>query len=142
MQARWRPVQGRPHGGHESRAPCVARQLRQALVQRRPVWIGRIIGWQAPHTLGRQIVERRPYVRIFDYDVPLKAHVEVLNGLSAHADADDLKWWFGEANRRGHIGKAFLVHGEPEAAKALALAVRDDCDEDPVIPQLYESFEV
>lgn len=101
-----------------------------------------IIGWQAPHTLGRQILERRPYARIFDYDVPLRAHVEVLNGLSAHADADDLQWWFREANRRGHIGKAFLVHGEPEAAQALALAVRDDCDEDPVIPQLYESFEV
>jgi metallo-beta-lactamase family protein len=101
-----------------------------------------LIGYQAPYTLGRQIQERRPYVRIFDFEVPLKAHVEVLNGLSGHADADDLKWWFSEANQRGHIGKAFLVHGEPEAAQALAQAVRDDCDEDPIIPKLYESFEV
>ncbi len=101
-----------------------------------------LIGWQAPHTLGRQILDRRPYVRIFDFDVPLKAHVEVLNGLSAHADADDFKWWFLEANKQGHIGQAFLVHGEPEAAQALALAIRDECDEDPIIPKLYESFEV
>ncbi len=101
-----------------------------------------LIGYQAPHTLGRQIQDRRPFVKIFDYEVPLKAHVEVLSGLSGHADADDLKWWFGEANKHGHIGKAFLVHGEPDAALALAAAVRDDCDEDPIIPKLYETFEV
>ena len=45
-----------------------------------------IVGFQAEHTLGRRIVERRPMLRIFGDDVPLRAHVEVINGYSAHAD--------------------------------------------------------
>jgi hypothetical protein len=41
-----------------------------------------------------------------------------------------------------HIGRAFIVHGEPPAAYALKGILHDQCDEDPTIPRLYESFEV
>ena len=47
-----------------------------------------IVGFQAEHTLGRRIVERRPMLRIFGDDVPLRAQVDVINGYSAHADRD------------------------------------------------------
>jgi metallo-beta-lactamase family protein len=40
------------------------------------------------------------------------------------------------------IGQAFLVHGEPASAEALAETVRDYCDEEPVIPTLYQTIEV
>jgi metallo-beta-lactamase family protein len=101
-----------------------------------------IIGFQAQHTLGRRIVERQPKLKIFDRYYPLKAKVEVLNGLSAHADANDFRWWFEQlAGGRG-IGEAYIVHGEPEAAGALAGILHDYCNENPVIPQLYQSFEV
>ena len=100
-----------------------------------------IIGFQAQHTLGRRIVERQPTLKIFDRLVPLRAKVELLNGLSAHADAEDFKWWFEHMAREGGIGQAFLVHGEPDSAHALAGLMRDYCDEEPVIPELYESFE-
>lgn len=101
-----------------------------------------LIGYQAPHTLGRQIADGRPYVRIFDREFPLKAKVEKLEGLSAHADVHDFKWWFEQMAADSHIGKAFLVHGEPEAARALAAVLRDLCDEEPVIPQRFETYEV
>ncbi len=101
-----------------------------------------LLGYQAPHTLGRQLAERRPFVRIFNQDLPLKAKVLQMDGLSAHADANDLKWWFEESTRYGHFGKAFLVHGEPRAAESLAQLVRDHVDEDPIIPRYRESFEV
>ena len=101
-----------------------------------------LIGYQAPHTLGRQIAERRQYIRIFDREYPLRARVEQLEGLSAHADVEDFKWWFSEMSADSHIGQAFLVHGEPRSAEALAELLRDYCDEDPVIPQRLESFEV
>jgi metallo-beta-lactamase family protein len=101
-----------------------------------------IIGFQAQHTLGRRIVERRPTLRIFDRLVPLRARVEILNGLSAHADAEDFKWWFEHMAREGGIGQAFLVHGEPDATRSLAGLMRDYCDEEPIVPELYESFEV
>lgn len=101
-----------------------------------------IIGFQAAHTLGRRIQNRQPYLRIFDRDVPLKADVETLSGLSAHADAEDFKWWFDHfATNRG-IGRAFIVHGEAEAAEALAGLIDHVCDEPPTIPAFGSSYEI
>jgi metallo-beta-lactamase family protein len=101
-----------------------------------------IIGYQAQYTLGRRIVERQPYLHIFNRRLPLRAKVETINGLSAHADVNDFKWWYEQMAKHGGVGQAFLVHGEPEAATALSQTIRDYCDEDPVIPELYQSFEV
>ncbi|QDT55679.1 Ribonuclease [Caulifigura coniformis] len=101
-----------------------------------------LIGYQAPYTLGRQIADRRPYVRIFDREYPLRAHVEQLEGLSAHADLPDFKWWFEHMARDEGIGQAFLVHGEPESARSLAEVLKDYCNEPPIVPGFGESFEV
>jgi metallo-beta-lactamase family protein len=101
-----------------------------------------IIGFQAAHTLGRRLVERRPELRILGRTLPLRARVEVLNGLSAHADAEDFAWWFGALQRSGGVGRVFLVHGEAKAAQALAKIAEDAADEGVTIPQLGDSFEV
>ncbi len=101
-----------------------------------------MIGYQAEYTLGRRIVERQPRIRIFDREIDLRAKVEVLNGLSAHADAEDFKWWFGHLAKHGGIGQAFIVHGEAESAKAVAQLLHDQCNEDPIIPQFKQSFTV
>lgn len=101
-----------------------------------------IIGFQAENTLGRRIVEKQPRLRIYDRDYPLRANVEVLNGLSAHADAEDFKWWLGHMASTTGIGQAFLVHGEDKARLALTSLIRDFCDEDAISPNLYQSFEV
>ena len=99
-----------------------------------------LMGYQAPHTTGRHIADRRRYVKIFGQDIPLKAQVHQLEGLSAHADVTDFKWWFEESTRQGHFGQVYLVHGEPDSAAALAQTIRDYCDEEPVIPKFGESF--
>jgi metallo-beta-lactamase family protein len=101
-----------------------------------------IIGFQAAGTLGRRIVERQPYLRIYDRDYKLHARVEVLNGLSGHADVNDFKWWYGGLAAEKGVGQAFLVHGEPAASQALAGILKDYCDEDPILPALHESFEI
>ncbi len=101
-----------------------------------------IIGFQADHTLGRRLVERQPRVRILDREYELRAHVETLNGLSGHADVHDFKWWFDHMAQTTGIGKAFLVHGEAASATALAQVLKDYCDEEVVIPKLFDEFEV
>lgn len=101
-----------------------------------------MIGYQAEYTLGRRIVERQPRLRIFDREIPLRAKVEVLNGLSAHADAEDFQWWFGHLAKHGGIGQAFIVHGEAASAQAVAQLLHDQCNNDPIIPQFKQSFEV
>jgi len=101
-----------------------------------------LLGYQAPQTLGRQIADRRETVKIFDRILPLRAQVIQLDGLSAHADANDLKWWFETTTRTSHFGKTFLVHGEPAAATALAELIQDNCDEAPIIPRFADRFEI
>lgn len=101
-----------------------------------------MIGYQAEYTLGRRIVERQPRLRIFDREIDLRAKVEILNGLSAHADAEDFKWWFGHLAKHGGIGQAFVVHGEAASAQAVAQLLHDQCNEDPIIPQFKQSFTV
>ncbi len=98
-----------------------------------------LLGYQAPGTLGHQIAQHRKYLKIFDRDFELRAEVHQLEGLSAHADAVDFKWWFEESTRKGHFGHAFIVHGEPESAAGLAMILKDYCDHSPVIPMRGES---
>jgi metallo-beta-lactamase family protein len=84
-----------------------------------------IVGFQAEHTLGRRIVERRPMLKIYGEDVPLRARVEVLNGYSAHADRGELRRWINAV--RGDPGRPLLVHlvhGEPLAQDAFAESLR------------------
>lgn len=100
-----------------------------------------LMGYQAPHTLGWQIARRQPYVRIFDRELPLRAHVEQLGGLSAHADATDFRWWFEASTSGGHsFRRACLVHGEAGPARALAEMLRDYTDEEPLIPGFAQTI--
>lgn len=80
-----------------------------------------IVGFQAEHTLGRRIVERRPTIRVFGDDVSLRARVEVINGYSAHADRVELQAWLDATRAESpSLKDVFLVHGEPAAQDAFA----------------------
>ncbi|MBL7201722.1 MAG: MBL fold metallo-hydrolase [Anaerolineae bacterium] len=81
-----------------------------------------IVGWQAPHTLGRRLVEKQKRVKIFGEEYVRRAGVEVLNGLSAHADRDELLDWFKQVRNPG-LERVFVVHGEKEASESLAQAM-------------------
>ncbi|MCA9115866.1 MAG: MBL fold metallo-hydrolase, partial [Planctomycetaceae bacterium] len=85
---------------------------------------------------------QRETVKIFGREYTVRARIEKLNGLSAHADVEDFRWWFEQMAQQGGIGQAFLVHGETSSAHDLAAILADYCDEDPVIPARLESFEV
>jgi metallo-beta-lactamase family protein len=92
-----------------------------------------IVGFQAEHTLGRRIVERAPVLRVFGDEIPLRAHVEVLAGYSAHGDRHELQRWLDsvrdggthhETRATGEAPDVYLVHGEPEAQDAFAEQLR------------------
>lgn len=78
-----------------------------------------IVGFQAQHTLGRRIVERRPRIRIFGVERALHAEVVVMNGFSAHADQADLVAFASAVRERGPLRDVVLVHGEPAAQDTL-----------------------
>jgi metallo-beta-lactamase family protein len=86
-----------------------------------------IVGFQAEHTLGRRIVERRPMIKVYGEEVPLRATVEVLDGYSAHADRGELvRWLQAVRGPGGRVQSVHLVHGEPSAQDSLARVLRAD----------------
>ena len=81
-----------------------------------------IVGFQAPGTLGRQLVDHQPEVRIHGREVRVAAQVHTLGGLSAHADQAQLLRWYDSFSGRPPV---YLVHGEVASAEALALKLRE-----------------
>jgi len=81
-----------------------------------------LIGFQAEGTRGRSLQEGATAVRIHGQDVPVRARVERLDGLSAHADRDEIFRWLAGFQRPPNA--VFTVHGEPAAAASLAESIR------------------
>lgn len=75
------------------------------------------VGYQANGTLGRTIMQGAKHVRLFGDDIPVRAHVHTVGGLSAHADKDGLSKWYGKI--AGHP-PVCLVHGEDPGRSKLA----------------------
>ena len=82
-----------------------------------------IVGFQAEHTLGRRLVERRPKVKIFGKDYAVRCEIATLNGFSAHADHDGLVSYVeAVASPETQI---LLVHGEDKAFVAFTAALNE-----------------
>lgn len=79
-----------------------------------------IVGFQAPHTLGRRLVEKRTKVRIFGVERDRRCDVVVLNGFSAHAGQDELVGLVRGMRDKGGVERVALVHGEPGPQRVLA----------------------
>lgn len=99
-----------------------------------------IVGWQAPNTLGRRLVERQPRVRIFGEEYQLKAEVVTINGLSAHADRSELLDWTGRFKSKAR--HTYIVHGEEEASLAMGEAMRHQGYRDVNVPELGQAFSI
>ncbi len=97
-----------------------------------------IVGYQAEHTLGKRIVERRDEVKIFGQPHRLKAEVAVLNYFSAHADEPGLIDFFGMLDR-DRLQQIFLVHGDLERQQKLEAALDEAGYDDVAVPTRGES---
>jgi metallo-beta-lactamase family protein len=80
-------------------------------------------GFQAPGTMGREIVDGATRVRLFRDDVPVRASVHTIGGLSAHCDQGALVAWLSAFSPPP--ARAFVVHGERATAIGFADLVRE-----------------
>jgi metallo-beta-lactamase family protein len=100
-----------------------------------------MVGFCAPHTLGRRIVERRREVKIFGEPFRLRAEVEVMNAYSAHADEPELVEFVSHLDP-ARLQKIFLVHGDPGRQLALFDALKGAGYPTAYGPARGESFEL
>jgi len=80
------------------------------------------VGYQARGTLGRQILDGKPEVRIHGKSYPVRAKIEQIQGFSAHAGQQDLFRWLDAF--RSPPARLFLVHGEKESSHSLSDLIR------------------
>lgn len=100
-----------------------------------------IVGFQAPNTLGRRLVDRDKEVRIFGKTYRRRAEVEVINGYSAHADRSELLSYIDQLDK-DVLKKVFIVHGETDQSQALLEGLIEIGIKVGYIPALGEQVEV
>lgn len=99
------------------------------------------VGYQAEGTRGRRLLDGEPTSRIFGIDVPVNCNIVHLNGLSAHADRDELLKWLH--NFKESPKMTFIIHGEEKSATAFSQSIKEELGwQNVIIPEYLESFEL
>ena len=98
------------------------------------------VGFQAVGTRGASLIGGTKNIKIHGIYVPVNAEVHNLDMLSAHADADGLMKWLKNYKRPPQ--QTFITHGEPAAADALRLRIKDELQWEVHIPESQETVDL
>jgi metallo-beta-lactamase family protein len=98
------------------------------------------VGYQARDTLGRQILEGAPEVRVLGRTLPVKAKVAKINGFSAHADRAGLARWLD--GFQGPPRRLFVTHGDEDVAAGFAERVRRERGWTVELPEYLEIWDL
>jgi metallo-beta-lactamase family protein len=97
-------------------------------------------GYQGEGTLGRELLEGEPVVKIFGQEIAVAAKIDKINSLSAHADQGEMMHWLSFFKTPPK--KTFIVHGEPPAQLALQAKIKEVYGWDTHIPDFGEVHEL
>lgn len=105
---------------------CEAGRIRHHLKHNlwRPECTVLFVGYQAEGTLGRKLVEGADTVKLFGEAIEVRSHIEVLRGISGHADERGLLAWM-----RGfvtNLAGVFVVHGDDEVTDEFARTIQEE----------------
>lgn len=98
------------------------------------------VGYQAVGTRGRRLQDGEGEVRIHGEMVPVRAHIESISSLSAHADSNEIMRWLKGFKRPPR--KTFVVHGELDSATALRDRIAKELGWNAVVPMYKEIVEL
>ena len=93
------------------------------------------VGYQAEGTRGRKLLEGDRELKVYGKTVPFQMEVAEIEGLSAHADHDELLDWLSKVEQKPE--RIFIVHGEKEASEALLQGIQETYEWSCEIPELY-----
>lgn len=99
-----------------------------------------LVGYQAEGTRGRQLLEGCHEIKFFGRYFPVKAKIEHIDSLSAHADQEELLNWINDIKNIPE--KVFLIHGETTSLHALRVKIKDTKNWNVTIPKLNSVVEL
>ncbi len=97
-----------------------------------------LTGYQAGGTRGAALASGADSLRIFGREIPIAAEVVQLESMSAHADAEQILDWM----RGAHVDRAYVVHGEPDAADVLRGRIERELGVRARVPEQGERVEL
>ena len=98
------------------------------------------VGYQAPGTLGYDIVNGAKKVKIFGEEIAVNARIEYIEGYSGHADQEGLmNFIYSFIQKPKHI---FLVHGEPTSQDVFKDKIETETKIPVLIPEFGETYEL
>ena len=99
-----------------------------------------LTGYQAPGTRGYALLHGADSLMIHGEEVPIKARVENISSLSAHADYQEILDWLGEFEH--FPKKIFVTHAEKETALSMKKHVEAQFDVTCVIPHYGDEVDL
>ena len=97
-------------------------------------------GYQGVGTRGRRLVDGEKSVKIHGQWIPVAAHVERIDSMSAHADVNEIMRWLG--GYKSAPRQTFIVHGEPAPQAALRARIEAELKWRCKTPEYLESVEL
>jgi metallo-beta-lactamase family protein len=98
------------------------------------------VGYQAEGTPGRILLDGAKKVRLLGQIHPVKAHIEQIEGFSAHADRDGLLEWLGDIRVPPRC--VFVTHGEEKAADSFAKILNERTGWTVKVPRYQDTVEL
>ena len=98
------------------------------------------VGYQAPGTLGYQIVNGAKTVKIFGEEFAVNARVEYIEGYSGHADQEGLMDFIYSFIKKPK--NIFLVHGEEESQEVLRDKIEQETNIPVIVPDFGETYDI
>ncbi|MBE6768144.1 MAG: MBL fold metallo-hydrolase [Ruminococcaceae bacterium] len=91
---------------------CEAGRIRHHLKHNlwRPESTVLFVGYQTEGTLGNQLINGAPTVKLFGEEIGVRARIAQMDGISGHADRDRMLQWLGGMNPAPQ--KVFVNHGQ------------------------------
>ncbi len=99
-----------------------------------------LVGYQGEGTIGNSLLEGEHLVRLFGHDVNVRAKVELIESLSAHADYAEMVDLISSCKERPR--KIFLNHGEEASLEAFKQTLMKNFSSEVVIAQKGVAYEL
>lgn len=99
-----------------------------------------LVGYQAEGTRGRRLLDGEKSIKMYGNWYQVKAKIYQIDGLSAHADQQELIDWVNQIPTPPK--QIYLVHGEEDALWTLKEKLREKINADILVPALNKIIEI
>lgn len=99
-----------------------------------------IVGYQAKGTRGAALEQGATHIRILGQEIPVQAEILSIDGLSAHADYQELTDWVSNLPQAPRT--TYLTHGEPESRLRFKQHLEETLGWHVELPELNQTFEL